>query len=148
MQLRHFSRSHDECKNQAHVESFWFGLVLIGLVCMYATALSRLVSLLAATTTTVLIEGGRATADKVKGIITTNFHRAPSRTLNCAIWFVRKEPNANKDKKTNLDPIFNKEDTQKIEALYQKAIEAMSSLGTYEMIQYNTIRDDKTDKPS
>jgi hypothetical protein len=49
--------------------------------------------------------------------------------LDCATWFVRKEPNA-KDKKTNLDPIFNKEDTQKIEALYQKAIEAMSSLGT------------------
>jgi hypothetical protein len=69
-------------------------------------------------------------ADTSQGIITANFHRAPQRSLICAIWFLRKDPNA-KDKKTNLDPIRNKQDSDKIEALYQRAIEAMSSFGTY-----------------
>jgi hypothetical protein len=109
-------RSHDGCTIQAHFAFFYFYFCVCRIVA-----------------TTVLVEGGRATADKSKAMVTANFHRAPPRMLDCATWFVRKEPNA-KDKKTNLDPIFNKEDTQKIEALYQKAIEAMSSLGTYSYV--------------
>ena len=76
----------------------------------------------------MIIDGGRSTADKEKGIIQTNFHRGPQRELRSAVWFIRKDPN-NKEKETNLEPIWNEDDTQKIETFYQSAIEASSSFG-------------------
>jgi len=79
--------------------------------------------------TTVLIDGGRATANKKEGTITSNFHRGPVRELRSAVWFIRKDPNNTQDKEQNLEPLWNKEDTEKIESLYQKAIEASSSFG-------------------
>ncbi|CAB9516223.1 SEC23-interacting protein [Seminavis robusta] len=78
--------------------------------------------------TSVIVEGGRSTADKEKLIITSNFHRAPDRMLASAIWFVRKEANS-KDKVTNLVPIFDWTDSQRIENLYQVAVGATSSFG-------------------
>lgn len=81
------------------------------------------------TTDTVIIDGGRATANKDKGTITSNFHRGPQRELRSAIWFIRKDPNNTQDKEQNLEPLWNEADTQKIETLYQMAIEASSSFG-------------------
>lgn len=80
------------------------------------------------TESTVIIDGGRATANKEAGTIERNFHRAPIRELRSAVWFIRKDPN-NKDKETNLEPIWQEDDTELIETFYQTVVEATSSFG-------------------
>ena len=40
---------------------------------------------------TVLIEGGRATADPVQQVIFPNFTGGPHQELTCSFWFVREE---------------------------------------------------------
>lgn len=77
----------------------------------------------------IIIEGGRATADKEKGIVTANFHRAPDRQLTSAFWFVKKDSSKSDSEKTNLEPVSNETDSAKIETLYQMAIEASGSFG-------------------
>lgn len=75
---------------------------------------------------TVYIEGGRATADLINKIIFFNFFRGYQRELCSAIWFVREEKSS---KELLLHPVSNPQDSEKIEALYQKAVAATSSLG-------------------
>ena len=77
---------------------------------------------------TVIIDGGRATANKETGTIEHNFHRSPVRELRSAVWFIRKDPN-NKEKATNLEPIWQEDDTELIETFYQTIVEANSSFG-------------------
>ena len=75
--------------------------------------------------TAVHIEGGRSTADLLNGVVRYNFVRGDERELCSAIWFV-------KDEATNpvvLHPVRNDEDQIKMETLYQKAVQATSSLG-------------------
>ena len=48
--------------------------------------------------------------------------------MRSAAWFIRKDPN-NKEKETNLEPIWQDDDTEKIETFYQTVIEATSSFG-------------------
>ena len=76
-----------------------------------------------------MIDGGRATANKETGTIEHNFHRAPVRELRSAVWFIRKDPNNKKEKETNLEPIWQNDDTELIETFYQTVIEATSSFG-------------------
>ena len=78
---------------------------------------------------TITIEEGRATADKERGIVTANFHRAPDRSLCSAFWFVKKDSGSNENKSKNLEPVSNEVDTKKIETLYQMAVEASGSFG-------------------
>jgi len=73
---------------------------------------------------TVYVDGGRYTADKENGVVRNNFYRAPERQLRSAIWFVRKDA-----EKKIVEPLSNEDDEQKIEALYQQAVEASSSSG-------------------
>jgi hypothetical protein len=73
----------------------------------------------------VLIEGGRATADQTNGIIWYNFYNAPTRMLTSGTWFVREE----KSSKEILPKPLSEIDAGMVEALYQMAVEATSSLG-------------------
>jgi hypothetical protein len=75
--------------------------------------------------TTVYIEGGRSTADPANSILHYNFHRGPDRELCSAVWFVKEE----KGKEVVLQPVIDVADSIKMETLYQKAVEATSSLG-------------------
>lgn len=79
----------------------------------------------------VVVDGGRMTANIEKGTLTSNFHRSADCKLTSAVWFIRKDRNITDDKlkASNLIPIFNKEDTEKMESLYQAAIQASSSFG-------------------
>ena len=74
---------------------------------------------------TVYIDGGRSTADPDKGVLHYNFHRGADRELCSAVWFVREE----KGKEVVLQPVIDLSDSVKMETLYQKAVEATSSLG-------------------
>jgi phospholipase DDHD2 len=73
----------------------------------------------------VLVEGGRATADPQSGVIRYNFYNSPSRLLTSATWFVKEEKS---QKEVWLKPMQPWEE-EHLESLYQKAIEATSSLG-------------------
>jgi DDHD domain len=73
----------------------------------------------------VYIEGGRSTADPVTGLIRYNFFRGHDRELCSAVWFVKEE----KGKDTILHPVTDVADSVLMETLYQKAVEATSSLG-------------------
>mmetsp|Transcript_30020 Transcript_30020/g.49586 ORF Transcript_30020/g.49586 Transcript_30020/m.49586 type:complete len:669 (-) Transcript_30020:281-2287(-) len=73
----------------------------------------------------VLIEGGRATADPLRGIIRYNFYNAPSRQLTSATWFTKEEKSS---KEVLLRPIPD-DDANTVEIVYQLAVEATSSLG-------------------
>ena len=75
----------------------------------------------------VHIEGGRATADPTHNIIFPNFIGGRHRELTSAFWFVREERSKNN---VVLEPVSHVQDSAKIEALYQKAINAASSLGS------------------
>lgn len=75
--------------------------------------------------TAVYIEGGRSTADPANNVLHYNFHRGPDRELCSAVWFVREE----KGKEVILVPVIDVSDSVKTETLYQKAVEATSSLG-------------------
>jgi len=74
----------------------------------------------------VYIEGGRATADPINHMVFHNFFRSPQRQLTSAIWFIKKEISS---KEFQLVPISDEQDSANIEELYQKAVEASSSLG-------------------
>lgn len=76
-------------------------------------------------TTAVHIEGGRSTADPLNGIIRYNFFRGDERELCSAIWFLKDEAS----NPVVLHPVLNNEDQIKMETLYQKAVQATSSLG-------------------
>ena len=73
----------------------------------------------------VLIEGGRATADPVNGVIRYNFDSTPQRQLTSATWFLKEE---RKSKEFVLVPI-SADDAACVEELYQRAVESTSSLG-------------------
>ena len=75
----------------------------------------------------VLIEKGRATADPEFGVIRSNYIKAIERKLTSGTWFVKKE-DENDKKKQILEPMEDK-DAQVAEQLYQKAVDASSSLG-------------------
>jgi len=77
--------------------------------------------------TTVYIEGGRSTADPVNGTVQHNFFRGAERTLVKAVWFILEEKSSSV---TLLTPTASPSDQDKIEELYQKAVQAGSSLGT------------------
>jgi DDHD domain len=105
----------------------------------------------------ILIESGRCTADPVSGKIFYNFLRGPQRELTSAVWFVRlaksdqhpsaakaaaasesastKSSSATVSSSSNakrdyvLVPVADKDDSDKIETLYKRAIAASSSLG-------------------
>ena len=82
--------------------------------------------------TSVLVESGRATANPLKGILRYNFVRGPlaERSLDYATWFVVQDEKTHAaDATASLKPIFHKQDSLKIEALYQQAVQAASSLG-------------------
>jgi hypothetical protein len=74
---------------------------------------------------TVYMEGGRSTADPANSVLHYNFYRGPDRELCSAVWFVREE----KGKEVVLVPVTDLADSVKMESLYQKAVEATSSLG-------------------
>jgi hypothetical protein len=85
-------------------------------------------------TTEVLVEGGRATAKPGQGKLSYNFlkGRAAEQALDYATWFVvqeEKKQTDNKEVLSHLQPIFHKQDSEAIEALYQSAIQASSTLG-------------------
>jgi hypothetical protein len=67
------------------------------------------------TTDPVLIEGGRSTVSN--GRISYNFVRGAEREVDYATWFIVDEENG-------PIPIFNKQDAEQIEALYQAADKA------------------------
>jgi hypothetical protein len=73
----------------------------------------------------VLIEGGRATADPVKGVIRYNFFDSPNRQVTSATWFFKEEKSS---KEFILLPM-PAEDAAVVEELYQRAVAATSSLG-------------------
>lgn len=73
----------------------------------------------------VLIEGGRATADQLNGVVRYNFFNSPSRMLTSATWFLKEE----KSSKEFLLKPMSQQDADLVEILYQKAVEATSSLG-------------------
>jgi hypothetical protein len=75
--------------------------------------------------TSVYIEGGRSTANPTKRVIHNNFFRGHDMELRSAVWFVREE----KGKEVILQPVSDLADSIKMETLYQKAVEATSSLG-------------------
>lgn len=66
----------------------------------------------------VLIEGGRATADPLNGVIRFNFYNSPKRQLVPATWFVKEEKSS---KEFILVPIPLDEATL-IEEFYQRAL--------------------------
>ena len=72
----------------------------------------------------VLIEGGRATADPVNGVIRYNFYDSPKRQLTSATWFMKEEKSS---KEFVLLPMPT-EDATVVEELYQRAVAATSSL--------------------
>lgn len=74
----------------------------------------------------VHIECGRSTANLAQNIIRYNFFRGEERELCSAVWFVREDKGSNV---TVLHPVQNDEDEAKMETLYQKAVQATSSLG-------------------
>ena len=74
----------------------------------------------------VYIYGGRCTADPVENTVQFNFFRGVTQELASATWFTREEKG--KDKIV-LTPVRNPLDCDRIEALYQKGVEASSSLG-------------------
>jgi hypothetical protein len=76
----------------------------------------------------VYIEGGRSTADLAAKVLHYNFYRGPDRELCSAVWFVREEIKGGKGE-VLLHPVIDLADASKMEALYQKAVEATSSLG-------------------
>jgi hypothetical protein len=69
----------------------------------------------------VVIEGGRATAFLSEKLIKYNFYNAPDRELCSAVWFETVPGGAPR-------PIFCRSDSDQIEALYQTALRAFSSL--------------------
>jgi hypothetical protein len=73
----------------------------------------------------VLIEGGRATADPQNGVIRYNFFNSPTKLLTSASWFLKEEKS---QKEYWLTPMQPWEEEQ-VESLYQKVILATSSLG-------------------
>ena len=73
----------------------------------------------------VFIEGGRATADPINGEIRYNFYNSPTRMLTSATWFIKEE----KSSKDVLLKPMPQTDADLVETLYQKAVEATSSLG-------------------
>ena len=82
--------------------------------------------------TTVVVDSGRATALPLKGILRYNFVRGPlaERSMDYATWFVVQDEKTHAaDATASLLPIFHKQDSLKIEALYQQAVQAASSLG-------------------
>lgn len=89
----------------------------------------------------VLIEGGRATADPVNGIIRYNFYDSPKRQLTSATWFVKEEKSS---KEFILLPMPT-EDATLVEDLYQRAVAATSSLGDGidSVLQEETMLDDE-----
>jgi len=76
--------------------------------------------------TAVHIECGRSTADPTNGVILYNFIRGDLRELCSAVWFVREEKS---NHQVVLHPVQNNNDEVKMETLYQKAVQATSSLG-------------------
>jgi hypothetical protein len=76
-------------------------------------------------TSFVLIEGGRATADPINGRIRFNFDSTPQRQLTSATWFTKEE---RKSKEFVLVPM-SEEDATQVEELYQRGVQATSSLG-------------------
>jgi hypothetical protein len=76
----------------------------------------------------VYVEGGRAGAYPAEGRLVYTFVEAPEREIDYATWFVIQDE-TKKTREESLKPIFDKEETEKIEALYQKAVQASSSLG-------------------
>lgn len=74
----------------------------------------------------VLVEGGRATADPLHGMIRFNFDSTPQRQLMPATWFTREE--GKNSKEIVLVPM-EEEDAMQTEDLYQQAVAATSSLG-------------------
>jgi hypothetical protein len=76
----------------------------------------------------VYIEGGRCRVDLKEMTIRHNFvERGPIRELCSAVWFERHDRGK---EGIVLLPIVNDEDSVRIETLYQKAVQAMSSLGS------------------
>ena len=73
----------------------------------------------------MLIEGGRATADPKAGTIRFNFVNRPTTKLMPATWFTREEKSS---KEFILQPL-PEVDSWQVELLYQKAVQASSSLG-------------------
>jgi hypothetical protein len=66
----------------------------------------------------VRIEGGRATADSITGLIFDNFlQKVQPRELTSAVWFVREEKSSKE--KLLLHPLTNEADVDKIESLFQ-----------------------------
>ena len=78
--------------------------------------------------TQVLVEGGRATADPLNGVIRYNFYNTPTRKLTSGTWFVREERSGNKEHPHVLTPMSHA-DAAIVEDLYKKALQASSSLG-------------------
>jgi len=74
----------------------------------------------------VHIECGRSTANLTQRIIRYNFFRGEERELCRAVWFVREDKGSNV---AVLHPVRNDADEAKMETLYQKAVQATSSLG-------------------
>jgi hypothetical protein len=69
------------------------------------------------------VEGGRASADPVQGIVFYNFYKRPAKQLTSATWFVVDDSDENR-----IDPM-SEHDAKVAEELYQKAIYASSSVG-------------------
>jgi len=80
----------------------------------------------------ILVEGGKCTAFPNQSKLVHNFTREPDRELGCATWFVvtdeSKQRDQDHDQCDYLEPIFDKEDSSKIEALYQKVVSASSAI--------------------
>lgn len=73
----------------------------------------------------VYIENGRSTADRATGVIRYNFFRGHDRELCSAVWFVKEDKNND----VLLHPVNDGADSVRMETLYQRAVEATSSLG-------------------
>jgi len=78
------------------------------------------------TSTQVVIEGGRATADLTTNEIKYNFYNSPMRQMSSATWFVKEEKSS---KVFSFKPM-TQIDAAIVEELYQKAVQATSSLGS------------------
>mmetsp|Transcript_26495 Transcript_26495/g.30329 ORF Transcript_26495/g.30329 Transcript_26495/m.30329 type:complete len:666 (+) Transcript_26495:130-2127(+) len=74
---------------------------------------------------TVYIDGGRATADVLNGVIRYNFCNLPCLKLTSATWFVREE---RASKEFVIVPL-PREDAEVVESFYQNVVNATSSLG-------------------
>ena len=74
----------------------------------------------------VRVEGGRASADPVEGIIFYNFYKRPPKQMTSATWFVV----ADDSDEQLIQPIPSEHDARVVEELYQKAIHASSSVGS------------------